>query len=343
MSQADLPVLPDTPGLTWRGLSSADFQPWYELVRRVQDHDEEHERVRRSDLEVLTRQPWVDLSADFRAAVDDDGVFRAVGRNAFRPGATQTLAVTLVGAVDPTWRGRGLGRVLLAWQRSRATQNIADLRSADPKAADLPARIGCYVETHITSRSRLLKAAGFRPTRWFSELRRELRPDVPAPAQATWPGLEVRPFAEDLSERVRLAHNEAFADHWAPNPHTPDSWRTNMVDDEAFRPQMSYVVVDVTRVDEPVVAYVLNVEYTSDWEAQGFTEGYTEVLGVRREWRRRGLATHLLELSAARFAAAGHPYATLGVDTDNPSGASDLYRSMGYRPAHDTTYWSVDA
>jgi ribosomal protein S18 acetylase RimI-like enzyme len=116
-----------------------------------------------------------------------------------------------------------------------------------------------------------------------------------------------------------------------------------MVEDEDFRPGMSYVVVDVTRADEPVVAYVLNAEYTADWEAQGFPEGYTEVLGVRRDWRKRGLATHLLELSAATFAAAGHPYATLGVDMDNPSGASSLYRSLGYEPAHDTTYWSVDA
>jgi ribosomal protein S18 acetylase RimI-like enzyme len=336
-------VLPRTPGLTWRGLSSADFGPWYELVCRIQDYDEEHERVRSCDFEVLAKQPWVDLGADFLAAVDDDGVFRAVGRNAFRPGATETLAVTLVGGVDPTWRGRGLGRALLEWQRARAVQNIADLRAADPQAADLPARIGSYVESHVTSRARLLEAAGFRPTRWFTELRRKLARDTPAPAVLSAPGLAVRPFTADLSERVRLAHNEAFADHWAPNPHTPESWRTTMVEDEDFRPGMSYVVVDVTRADEPVVAYVLNAEYTADWEAQGFPEGYTEVLGVRRDWRKRGLATHLLELSAATFAAAGHPYATLGVDMDNPSGASSLYRSLGYEPAHDTTYWSVDA
>lgn len=108
------------------------------------------------------------------------------------------------------------------------------------------------------------------------------------------------------------------------------------------RPRRTTVVsLHTDEPGEPVVAYVINTEYTHDWAAQGFTEGYTELLGVRRAWRKRGLATHLLELSAEVFAAAGHPYATLGVDADNPTGASALYRSLGYEPVHRTTYYSI--
>jgi ribosomal protein S18 acetylase RimI-like enzyme len=334
--------VPQTPGLTWRGLSPADFGPWYELVARIQDHDGEHERARKSDLEVLTQQSWVDMSADCLGAVDADGVFRAVGRNAFRPGATDAVAVTLVAGVDPLWRGRGLGRALLGWQQARALQNITELRASRPDGADLPARMGAFVEEQVTSRARLLQASGFQASRWFQDLRRPLTPGVAGPPHLAQPGLRVELFTEDLSERTRLAHNDAFADHWASNPHDGESWRSNLVDDEAFRPDSSFVVVDSTQPDEPVVAYVINVEYAHDWAAQDFTEGYTELLGVRRGWRGRGLATHLLELSAAVFSATGHPYASLGVDADNPTGALDLYLSLGYEPVRATTYYSID-
>jgi len=337
------PPVPRTPGLTWRGLAASDLEPWFELVTRVQEHDAEHERTRMADLETLTQQSWVHLGADFLAAVDEDGVFRAVGRNAFRPGATDALAITLVGGVDPSWRGRGLGRSLLAWQLARAVQNIAHLRASVPGAADLPARIGCFVEDHIPGRVRLLAASGFEPTRWFTELRRPLRPGMAGPPPLAVPGLRTEGFTDAFTERTRLAHNEAFVDHWGSNPHTAESWCSNLIDDEAFRPAQSFVIVDTYEPGEPVVAYVINNEYTHDWVAQGFTEGYTELLGVRRAWRKRGLASHLLELSAEVFAAAGHPYASLGVDADNPAGASALYRSLGYEPVHHSTYYSIPA
>lgn len=336
-------AVPRTPGLTWRGLSAADFVPWFELVSRIQDHDAEKERTRFADFETVARQSWVDLGVDFLAAVDADGVFRAVGRNAFRPGATDALTVTLVGGVDPDWRGRGLGRSLLQWQRARAVQNIADLRAVNARGAELPARIGCFVEEQIESRARLLEANGFEPSRWFTELRRPLAPAPADPPPLAIDGVRLEPFSDALAERARVAHNEAFLDHWGSNPHDPESWRTNFLEDEAFRPAQSFAIVDTRAANESVVAYVVNTEYVDDWPSQGFTEGYTELLGVRREWRGRGLATYLLGRTARVFAAAGHPFATLGVDADNSTGALALYRSLGYEPAHRTTYYSIPA
>lgn len=332
-------TLPTLPGLTWRGLSEADLGPWFALVSRIQDHDTEKERTRMSDMRTVAQQSWVDLAADCLAAVDDGGEFRAVGRNAFRPGATDELAVALVGGVDPQWRGRGIGRTLLGWQRARAVQNLADLRAGDRHAAGLPSRIGVFVEDQITSRARLVSSAGFTASRWFTELRRPLA-DETAPAPLP-DGLHLEPFTDTVSDRVRVAHNEAFLDHWGSNPHSEESWQSNLVADEAFRPDESFAIVDTTTAVEPVVAYVANFEYVEDWPAQGYSEGYTELVGVRRVWRGKGLATHLLGLSAQVFAAAGHPYATLGVDADNPSGALALYESLGYEAIHRTTYYSV--
>ena len=335
-------ALPDHNGLTWRTLSAADIDPWFALIERIESHDREQERTRRADLETLTRQSWVNLAADARVAVDGEGTFRAFGRNAFRPGATDTVAVTLFGGVDPQWRGRGVGRDLLDWQRTRAVQNIADLRAADAVAADLPGRIGGYVEEQVTTRARLYEAAGFEVTRWFIQQRLRLD-DVPDVPPLAIEGLRVEPFADNLAERVRLAHNEAFADHWGSNPHDQESWRTGLLEDDAFRPAQSFTIVDANDPDEPVVAYVVNCEYEHDWEPQGYTDGYVEMIGVRRGWRGCGLARHLLALTASAFAEAGREYATLDADAENPTGAVGLYESLGYETVHRATYYSVEA
>ena len=49
--------------------------------------------------------------------------------------------------------------------------------------------------------------------------------------------------------------------------------------------------------------------------------------------RRAGLAAALLLLSAApAFAAEGLTHASIGVDSENPSGAARLYRALGFEP-----------
>ena len=60
-------------------------------------------------------------------------------------------------------------------------------------------------------------------------------------------------------------------------------------------------------------------------------EGWIGVLGVRRPWRRRGLATALLYQSFRDIRERGKPRAVLGVDAANPTGATQLYESVGMR------------
>ena len=40
--------------------------------------------------------------------------------------------------------------------------------------------------------------------------------------------------------------------------------------------------------------------------------------------------------------APGITYAAAGVDTDNPSGAVDLYESLGYVPTRGTILYALD-
>jgi ribosomal protein S18 acetylase RimI-like enzyme len=58
--------------------------------------------------------------------------------------------------------------------------------------------------------------------------------------------------------------------------------------------------------------------------------GFTEDICVRRPWRRRGLARALIARSLRVIADAGMTEAALGVDSDNQTGALDLYLGLGY-------------
>lgn len=54
------------------------------------------------------------------------------------------------------------------------------------------------------------------------------------------------------------------------------------------------------------------------------------MLSVREDWQSLGVGTIMIGALEARIAARGRPYATLGVEHDNPRAAA-LYRRLGYR------------
>lgn len=75
---------------------------------------------------------------------------------------------------------------------------------------------------------------------------------------------------------------------------------------------------------------MLSHAYPEDDEIVGRREAWINLLGTRREWRKRGLASALLAHAVRAYAAAGFDTAMIGVDRDNPSGAAGLYKSLGF-------------
>jgi GNAT superfamily N-acetyltransferase len=160
-----------------------DLDAWFVLIDRIQSHDRLRELVTRSDLDEIVARSWVDLQADSRVGVDDSGELRAWGRVVPRPGQAEEVIVGLPGGVDPSHRSRGVGRELLSWQVERGRVAAAELADADR----VP-RLGSFVEDHHQTRRRLFEAAGFVPTRWFTELSLDVSVQRPrlSPASAAW-------------------------------------------------------------------------------------------------------------------------------------------------------------
>ena len=316
------PDAPPLPGiLRWRPLGYADIDSWLALIRRIAVQDEPDWVEQRADLEQALRASENDPRRGTIAGFDGDGVPRAFGRLSMNPGSS---LVHGAGGVDPAWRGRGIGRAVLAWQAWRAAMRLRETGRTEGTFRN-------YVEERNASHLALLRASGSTIVRYFTEMTRPLDqpiPDLPFPAE-----LKLVSFAEgtdrSIAELVRLAHNDAFQDHWGSEPRDQESWQFTVSHPE-FRADWSLALLDPAKGE--VVAYQLASYDPDSKELLGHSEGYTDLLGVRRTWRGRGLAPALLAEAMRRYRASGMENAGLGVDTENPSGALGLYERMGYVP-----------
>lgn len=332
--RADPPVALDLPPahleLVWRPLQMSDAEPLLALVQVIEAADEALERTSIEEVVEILTGPWLELAADTLGGFDDSGTIRAYAI-VQTPPADSLLRAYLHGAVHPAWRGRGIGRAVLAWLEGRGRQKLA------ASGKDLPARLAVMVEAKARDHRRLYAAAGFSPVRWYTTMRRDLStplPSVPAPE-----GLRIVGWDDALDEQVRLAHNEAFADHWGSQPQTRESWTHR---DGHFAPAWSFVALDSSSGTQEVAGYLISGRYDQDWEAQGYSCGYTDLLGVRRPWRGRGLAASLLATAMAAYRADGMEYTALRVDAANPTGARGLYERLGYEATHDFVLYSIE-
>ncbi|WP_299165036.1 GNAT family N-acetyltransferase [uncultured Arthrobacter sp.] len=303
--------------LDWRAITDADIDGWEALLRRMAVEDKPDWIEQRADLEEVLEASKNDPVLDTIMGFDDQGIPRAFGRISANTGSN---LVHVFGGVDPDWRRRGIGRAIHDWHLSRARKRLAD-------AGVQGGFIRSYVEEMNPGHRALLESSGSTITRWFTEMTRDLSENIPEVDLD--PEFEIVTFSDDLSEAVRLAHNEAFQDHWGSEPRDEESWRFTVTHPE-FRAEWSLAVVDNSSGE--VAAYEIASYDPESKELVGHDEGYTELLGVRRDWRGRRLAPALLAEVMRRFKADGMENAGLGVDTENPSGALGLYERMGYTP-----------
>jgi mycothiol synthase len=177
----------------------------------------------------------------------------------------------------------------------------------------------------------LIAGRGYRTIRgsWTMEIEFGLE----APAEPVIPdGIEIRPYRHPEDEqRVYEAMQEAFRDHWGFHPVTLENWRGFNVKTRNFEPDMWLVAWD----GDEVAGASLN--YPERGGDPG--HGWVGTLGVRRNWRRRGLGEALLRRSFAALHARGLRKVRLSVDAENPTGATRLYERAGMRVLRQSNTW----
>jgi mycothiol synthase len=203
------------------------------------------------------------------------------------------------GSVHPDAQGRGVGAQLVA---------LAEARLAEEGAA----RLHTWTVAGDFRADDLFTAHAYREVRRFWDMAIELSAEPP-PA----PAVPVSGFEEADAAAFHAALEEAFADHWESHPEPFEEWWDRQRGRRNFDPSIWFLIRD----GDELAAICRNED-----RADG---GYVGALGVRRPWRGRGYGKALLLHSFREFHRRGRRRVSLGVDAANPTGATELYKSVG--------------
>lgn len=316
------------PHLIWRALTIDDVEALHRLLGQIEEHDDTPYRTSLEEATERFEADWHGTNENTLGGFDPDGALVAFGAVSI-PGDASTTRVNLEGGVRADHRNGGLGSAILDWEICRARALVAQTGG--------PARLVAHVEEGMDQSVHMLELRGFKPTRYFTELRRDLR--LPFPDATLNRPLELLPWSAELDEQVRLAHNVTFSEHWVSEPHSVETWSQGRT---YFAPQWSFIVLDRTSDRSQVVGYLLSGRYEQDWPSLGWTEGYIDLLGVRPDWRGRGIATALVTRAMRAYADDGLEYASLGVDTSEPHAVFGLYDKLRFEPTRGSTMYCVD-
>lgn len=216
--------------------------------------------------------------------------------------------------VDPQLFGQGLEQRLLAWIES---------------AADAGLRVHHYSPVQLDALQDAFAERGWEPSRRFWRMRID-HETADAPLEApTWPaGVTVRDVDRDAD--AELAHRlvqTAFADIGSHTERSFEEWSVAMLAPGRFDPSLSLVAESAGEV-----AGLCLAQDVGDY-------GFVRQLAVPRAHRGRGIGRALLLEAFRRHRDRGLPQTQLGVDSDNASGATRLYESVGMRVSEDFTRW----
>jgi mycothiol synthase len=299
-----------TSNFTLRAPRADEVEAVTALINEVGHDLHGEDVVDANEVQKWFTSPSADRERDLRVAELPDGTLAGFGSLAdvADDHAILWLRVTL----HPVHGTVGMGERLLATAEERARERgipgrsliHASCSSKDERVA------GLYMRS------------GYRFVRHFFRMQIDLTEPPPEPV---WPeGIDLRPLAPERDlEHVFAADEEAFEDHWGFVRIPFDTWKHWMTGGR-FDPSLWLLAYD----GDELAGFSLN----QPDEGGDPDLGWIGVLGVRRPWRRRGLALALLLQSFGEFRRRGRKRAGLGVDAENTTGAVRLYEKAGMVP-----------
>lgn len=297
------PVPPANPVLTWRSLQPVDVGAIKTLATLCMATDGGHP-LGATDTYVqehyLPTQPGVTIGAFEKGG-------ELVACAAVQPNHTsEEYRTNIVGQVHPAYRKRGVGTYLLEWSIAEASRLLA---SCPP---DRPHFIQLTTEALSESADRLFGQHGFKKQFAEDVMRCDLPdplPDVHLPS-----GTRLMMWAPALAGRFFAVYQAAFRERPGYPDWSREEWLAWLAtDDDEFRPELSLLACH----DDLPVGFIVSADR---WIVQ---------LGVRPEWRGRGIGSSLLIEVLNRFRAGGVEHVLLDVNVNNPR-AARVYAGLGF-------------
>jgi len=247
----------------------------------------------------------LDLANDAWVAIAPDGALAGYGYLQDRRHVRLDTEVY----VHPAHFGRGIGTTLVRMAEARAREHVT---LAPPGNRVV---VNNWINALNAGARSLLEREGYTPVRYFFRMEVEFSEE---PAAVSWPaGIVVRSGGADEDLRPFYeTSEEAMADHWGHVPRSYEEWIERRTRSN-FDPSLWLLALND---EEPAGAVMCSV-------SDGI--GWIDALMVRRPWRRRGLGYALLTHAFRELYGRGMRRMALGVDAENPTGATRLYERAG--------------
>lgn len=326
MTPIALPDAPPVPALRFRHFrGDEDFPAMLRVYTACHEHDgfEEVTTLEQLKLNYATLVNCDPASDMVMAEVDGElvGYARVFWNELVEGGRSYEN----FGFVHPDWRRRGIGTALHRHNEARLREIAAEHVDVTPKW------FGSEGSDNAQGNTALLLGNGYTAARFFYDM---VAPTLGGLVEPPMPdGIELRPVTRDQYRTIWLASAEAFRDHWGEQEWTDEDWTRFEADPDNADPSLWRI----GWAGDEVAGVVMTTVQVKENERYGRARVYVAQVSVRRPWRRRGLARALLAGSLVAAREAGFTSASLGVDTDSPTGATALYESLGFAPEKSFT------
>jgi mycothiol synthase len=232
------------------------------------------------------------------------------------------LQVSVYGGVRPDQRRRGIGTYLTRWGAAWAERHM------DQAPTDAQITVQHYVNSRNEAAVALMAKLGYPYMHTIYVMRIKLDEPPPTPEQIT--GLRIRSFVPSQDERATFdAVDDAFRDIRGRIEGDFDRW-LEFTANERQDPDLWFLAEDQQSGE---------IAGTCLGRAVPGAGGWIGGVGVRRPWRRRGLALAMLRTAFAAFFRRGVREVELSVDAGSPSNAPALYTRAGMQVAQNISLY----
>jgi mycothiol synthase len=180
-----------------------------------------------------------------------------------------------------------------------------------------------------------VESLGYQRARYFYRMAITLQ--EPPMVQAMPEGFTLKTFDYPSElEALVIAREEMWQDHYAhiqhPISELIEGWKYGIEMDPKFDASMWFIATDNTTGE---IAGIVLCRIEDPTKAE---QGYIHVVGVRRAYRKQGLAQAMLTRAFAEFWNRDQKTICLGVDASSPTGATRLYERVGMTPVHQYVF-----
>lgn len=288
-------------GLQWRNPQVEDGPSLQKLVLKSELADQVSRYTDSERLAQMTGAGMDERYLHTLVGTDINNRIQAVGAVFIDPEEKEVARAELFAVTASHWRGRGIGRALLAWQLSEARRMLVDIYGPD---STIPAQISNVLEGKSIERRRLYMAAGFTRLGQLLQMSHNLQNLPPRSVPA---GVHIKPVHLDYIAKMHQVHLDRVG-YLKSTEAQHERWWMRAVRHIDLR--LSFVAVDD---ENNVVGYAITAINPVSILAQSKVQPVIELLEVDVDYRHRGVEEALI--TQVLHAAAKHKTNEVSIDT----------------------------